>query len=339
MWVMLMHFREITPTRVWHYPGLDLVIANGAYGVDIFFVLSGFILSYAYANSFNAGLPKDEVRHFIINRFSRIYPVHLMTFAAMVAAFSFAAMTVGTHGIPDRYDPLTLLSSLTLTQAWIPGVQTPNMPAWSISAEWFAYLLFPALCLLICRTRWAFALYIVAGLGLASFASLRDYCLTHVLSGFLLGMAIYRIMPVLRPLVATRCSGLVIAAGVVFWAWRPTPPVPLGLLLFAALILVLTNPSDLLGRCLSLRPMLYLGEISYSIYMVHWPTRVGLRYGLHALGWLNSAPSAAVVGAYVVTSLIVASWSYHYVELPGRMLLRRWAERYGRGHPSAVPMN
>src|ERR1700680_2224405 len=52
-WVMLMHFREITPTRVWEFPVLDALIVNGAYGVDIFFVLSGFILCHVYASPFN----------------------------------------------------------------------------------------------------------------------------------------------------------------------------------------------------------------------------------------------------------------------------------------------
>jgi peptidoglycan/LPS O-acetylase OafA/YrhL len=46
IWVMLMHFREVTPSRVWQFPLIDSLIVNGAYGVDIFFVLSGFILCH-----------------------------------------------------------------------------------------------------------------------------------------------------------------------------------------------------------------------------------------------------------------------------------------------------
>jgi peptidoglycan/LPS O-acetylase OafA/YrhL len=335
-WVMLMHFREVTPTRVWEFPVLDKAIANGAYGVDIFFVLSGFILCHVYAESFSAGLTAGETGRFLANRFARIYPVHLVTFAAMLGLFAAKLFTSGSSGLPDRYDPVTLLTTLTLTNAWLPGVQTPNMPAWSVSAEWFAYLLFPVLCSLLWRKRWALGVYLAAGLGLAFFKPLGSYCLTHVLSGFLVGMTAYRILPFTHRMTTCRFAGLSLIAAIVIWAQQTDPPVAIGLLLFSALILALVDPSDLLSRFLSWPVMLYLGEISYSLYMVHWLVRIIIRYGLQVLGILDTLVPSLIVSLYVLVTLIAAMASYRYVELPGRTLLRRAAARWeGRIRPIA----
>jgi peptidoglycan/LPS O-acetylase OafA/YrhL len=328
-WVMLMHFREITPTRVWEFPILDTLVANGAYGVDIFFVLSGFILCHVYAGSFRNGLSSDQIRQFMLYRLARIYPVHLATFAVMLVLLLVAKlMTSGSEGISERYDPLTIVMTLVLMHAWIPGMQTPNMPAWSISAEWFAYILFPALCFFLSYSKWIPALYVAAGLGLAFFQPFDHYPLSHVLSGFLIGMAAYRTMSAARWIKIGRASGLGVAAAIAYWAQAPAPRMEIGLLLFAMLIMTLVDSRDLLSRFLSLPAIVYLGEISYSLYMVHWPVRVIIRSALQMLHLLDNLPSAVVVCAFVFVALIGAMASYHFVELPGRALLRRALTRF-----------
>ncbi|MBV9246024.1 MAG: acyltransferase, partial [Methylobacteriaceae bacterium] len=183
-WVMLMHFREITPTRVWKFPILDTLIANGAYGVDVFFVLSGFIMCHVYASSFGSGLPTGQIRQFMLYRFARLYPVHIVTFALMLVLLTAKLMTSGANGIPERYDPSTIVMTMLMMHAWIPGMQTPNMPAWSVSAEWFAYMLFPALCFFLSHGRWTALLYVAIGLGLACLDTIDHYPLLQVLSGF-----------------------------------------------------------------------------------------------------------------------------------------------------------
>ena len=322
-WVMLMHFREITPTRVWKYPILDPLIANGAYGVDIFFVLSGFILCHVYADSFRNGVSVEQARQFILYRFARIYPVHLVTFAFMLVLLAVKLVTSGDTGLPGRYDPLTILTTLTLTHAWIPGIQTPNMPAWSISAEWLAYLLFPVLSYFISHIRGVMGLYFAIGLALAFFQPLGNYCLTHVLSGFLVGMAAYRAMPALSRIRIGRYTGFGLTAAIVLWAQGTAPPVAVGLLLFAVLIVVLASPRDMVSGVLSMRAIVYLGEISYSLYMVHWPARIVVRNALQTFGVLDSLPAPVVVSAYLVAALAAAVVSFHLVELPSRALLRR----------------
>jgi peptidoglycan/LPS O-acetylase OafA/YrhL len=329
-WVMLMHFREVTPTQVWQYPVLDSVIANGAYGVDVFFVLSGFVISYAYEDWFSRRLQWHDIGQFLTYRFARIYPVHLVTFAVMNLLFVARALTFGTQGLPDRYDAITVLSSLTLTHDWIPGGQTPNMPAWSVSAEWFAYLLFPGLCLVLARSRWLIVVYAAAGLSLAFFQPFGQYGPARVLSGFLVGMATYRIWVGLDHIRLARATGPLIVVAIAFWASNLEPPMAVGLVLFAILLIATANPADFLGRVLSWRAAVYLGEISYSLYMVHWPVRVMVRYGLDAAGLLSRIPPPGLVFLYIVTTVALAVASYHYVEIPGRTALRRIFGSAGR---------
>jgi peptidoglycan/LPS O-acetylase OafA/YrhL len=327
-----MHFRELTPTRVWKFPVLDALIANGAYGVDIFFVLSGFILCHVYASQFNTTFNAVQVRQFMVYRFARIYPVHLVTFGIMLALFTGKLITAASSALPDRYDPVTVITTLTLTHAWFPGIQTPNMPAWSISAEWFAYMLFPVLCVVLCYTKWTAVLYIAIGLLFATIKPLCNYSLVHVLSGFLIGMAAYRTMTVAHWVIG-RFAGSAAAATVLVWAQGTAPPVGVGLLLFAVLIIALADSRDILGRFLTLSPMVYLGEISYSLYMIHWPARVIVRNSFQIIGILDTLPPGLVVDAYVLVTVIGAVTSYHFVELPGRALLRKTGAVYRRSSP------
>ena len=336
VWVMLMHFREITPTRVWEFPVIDRLVANGAYGVDIFFVLSGFILCHVYAGSFRSGVSTDHVRRFLVYRFARIYPVHLVTFAIVLALFAAKLATSGWSGLPNRYDPATIATTLTLTHAWVPSIQTPNMPAWTISAEWFAYILFPALCFFLSYFRWAAPIYAATGLGLAMFLPVWHYSLVHVLSGFLIGMAVYWSMPALSWAKFGRFTGLTVAVAVVFWANATAPRLELGLLLFAVLMVILADPRDLLSRFLSFGPIVYLGVISYSLYMVHWPARIIMRNVFEIFDLLDTLPPALIVSSYVLVTLLGAMASYHFVELPGRALLRRAATAYGHARITAA---
>jgi len=335
-WVMLMHFRDVTPTQVWQFPIFDRVISNGAYGVDIFFVLSGFVISYAYEGWFTRRLGLNDIYRFLTYRFARIYPVHLVTFVFMNVLFMLRALTSGIHGLPERYDLVTLLSSLTLTHDWIPGCQTPNMPAWSVSAEWFAYILFPLLCLILARTRWLILVYLATGLGLALFQPFGTYGPAHVLSGFLVGMAAYRLWESISLVRFPRITGLLVGVSIMFWGSSAEPPMATGLVFFSVLVIALADPEDFLGRTLSLPAAMYLGEISYSLYMVHWPVRVVIRYGLDTIGLLSSTPPAILVSMYVVATFAVAVASYHCVEIPGRAALRRFSSLAGSPRTSAV---
>jgi peptidoglycan/LPS O-acetylase OafA/YrhL len=326
-WVMLLHFRSVTEGRTWPIPFIDRFVLQGAYAVDMFFVLSGFILSHVYFTQFRDGLRGERFRSFISYRFARLYPVHLVTFGMMVVLFFGQSIVTGSSTADSgRYSVPVFLSSLTMTHAWWGSgtTTTPNIPAWSISAEWFAYLLFPFLCLAVKRLRrFAPLVFTLAGLGLALLWHVTDdNPLVRVMAGFLVGMAAFQISRLTVGTAKVPVLGTVVLALVVVWATVGAARLEIGILLFACLILVLATERDWLCRIFSLRWVVYLGEVSYAVYMVHWVVRVVVRTAAEKAGVIDTIPPGLLVATYVFVTLGAAMLLYHFVERPWRRRLR-----------------
>ena len=116
-------------------------LEKGHLAVDLFFILSGFILAHIYGAAFaEKGYSK---RAFFVARFARIYPGHL----TMMIVFLLYVIILGSIGFPynpERYRPQSFLWHVTLLDAWgLDRELSWNIPAWSISAEFFAYTMFP----------------------------------------------------------------------------------------------------------------------------------------------------------------------------------------------------
>lgn len=130
---------------IFHLKIIDSGIApvwNGSYGlfVDMFFILSGFVISYSYPSDAR-GL--KAYARFMIRRIARIYPLHLLTLLVFVLLIGFGLDRSA------RSTPLDFLYNLVLLQAWgVTDHLSFNSPSWSISAEFFCYLIFPLLMLL-----------------------------------------------------------------------------------------------------------------------------------------------------------------------------------------------
>src|SRR5438874_12162874 len=137
LYVVLFHSRAAfgeAPVFVRH------ILNHGNIGVNLFFVLSGFVLAYNYFQRADGGL---QIRDFLIARFARIYPVYLLSVILFVPPGLFGAVA----------DPITaFISAVTLSQTWT-GHMAWNTPGWSLSVEAFFYLLFPLILLLLARLR------------------------------------------------------------------------------------------------------------------------------------------------------------------------------------------
>ncbi|HEY7596047.1 MAG TPA: acyltransferase [Actinophytocola sp.] len=329
VWVMLLHFRSVSEHRTWPIPLIDRFVLSGQYAVDLFFVLSGFILCHVYFAQFAGGMTRPKFQSFIGYRFARLYPVHIVTFAIMVVLFFGQSILTGSSTAQDsgRYSVGTFLSTLTMTHAWWGSgtTTTPNVPAWSISAEWLAYLLFPLLCLAIIRLRrFAPLVFTLLGAGLALLWHLTDDNVPiRVMAGFLVGMATYQVSRHAQRLAKLPMLGTVVLALVVVWAVLGNAHLEIGILLFAGLILVLSSERDWLCRFFALRWMVYLGEVSYAVYMIHWVVRVVVRAAAERAGVLDTIPAGLLVATYIVLTFGAAILLYHLVERPWRRRLRR----------------
>lgn len=175
-WVFLFHaeyqFKEFS----------FLFFQKGYLGVDFFFILSGFILTYVYYDTFfRKEFDKTTMKKFLVKRLAKIYPSHLLTF--IIIAFLLFTSKYLLHQDSIKIHPETILPNLMLIHAWnVCEHISFNFPSWSISAEWFAYLaLFPVLSFIYFRNKTLFLILCsILFLGLVFFGlSQNDFNLDH----------------------------------------------------------------------------------------------------------------------------------------------------------------
>ena len=163
-WVLLYHLQgPLNTLGVLAIPMLSDVLRVGRLGVDLFFALSGFILTHTYLTRLGPRLRGGQTLSFWWLRLARIYPVHLVML--VIAGLAVYAQAKVTNSALDRdwLNPIDFGKNVLLIQEWGPNPQRGwNFVAWSLSMEWLAYLIFPILILVIWRLHrriptWALA--------------------------------------------------------------------------------------------------------------------------------------------------------------------------------------
>jgi peptidoglycan/LPS O-acetylase OafA/YrhL len=305
----------------------------GYLAVDFFFVLSGFVIWMTYAERIREG-GFAAVPDFLKRRVARVWPLHLF----MLGAALVFALAIATLGHPDwqQYPPSELPLHILLLQNWgFTDALTWNVPAWSISCELAAYLLFPLLALAVDWRKLPTAALLAAGLAFAGFV----YAVFAFVGDTVLGQSILTI-GVFRCL-GEFALGTVVCALWIRWRDRPWTPAlvatALGTALlvahatglipqiaalppvFAALVLVLALTSGMRGNPFELAPIHYLGEISYATYLGHWMLWMGFKLAFvhgHDMGW-------PLFALFVAMTLAASVLLYHFVERPAQ----RWINR------------
>jgi peptidoglycan/LPS O-acetylase OafA/YrhL len=316
----------------------------GDSAVSFFFVLSGFILVVSAGR--DTQLPAYVAKgRFWRNRVARIYPLYL------VALLLTLASDVLTHNRTFRsVDAGSAISSALLIQAWLPGYAMDlNYPGWSLSAEVFFYALFPLLfarmirqstrrLLVLTGLAWAISLFVHQHMieridrGTTNdFHSLTMYFPVLHLNTFLVGITIgfvfmrHRLwLAQHQQLIGLTLLILLMAAGWVVWTQHPVLRLRhngLAAPLFAVFILWLSVQSNGFSRRLSHPALVYLGEISYGIYLLQIP--VGMLAFYANYHWLH-LPIWLYVPTYLGLLCLVAAASYHWIEQPTRRLIRQW---------------
>jgi peptidoglycan/LPS O-acetylase OafA/YrhL len=307
-----------------------IAVARGYLWVDLFFILSGYILCHVYSNRL---VDIESIALFFRARLARIYPLHIATLLLLVGcqiALPYLAGISIHFGKPD-----TLWLNVLDIHAW--GMLTHydwNFPSWSISAEFAAYLLFPIICIGM-RSAPTITFCILASGVVARviFVSLtppryhfEQLALFECLPMFALGNILYRSRPFsLRS--SFRMTGalqLVSCVGIVFAMHFGLNDV---MLIFPFALLVYATQADTGGRLLTSGPLVMLGEWSYSIYMIHIPVLFILQMAWQTIAvqpFSLSAPAATVslVIASTIITAILGCLSFNYFEKPIRDWLR-----------------
>jgi peptidoglycan/LPS O-acetylase OafA/YrhL len=334
-WVVLYHFREHFPDDPYHI--MQAVWAHGYLAVDLFFELSGFILALNYLNAFR-NVSSGKALHFYGLRLARVYPLHifmLTLFLLNPLAIMFAS-SAGSVGA--RYDPAYFGLSVVLMQNWgFTQDLTWNIPSWSISTEWLAYLFFPALAWMLGRVTGsrmraaavAAAMLLILALGLIAMhqtlgSDIPRNGVIRCLCEFTAGMCLFQFWRQDRPEQWKATLGLAgFAACVIAYEVYDLADfvmIPLG---FLFLIYALANNSHPLSRVFSQPTIVRIGLWSYATYMVHYFVKDWVTFLLVR----DSIPDQVPMVAYLAITLAASVVLYHYLEVPGRQAVRRLLTR------------
>ncbi|MFT3916678.1 MAG: acyltransferase [Anaeromyxobacteraceae bacterium] len=329
-------------------PALDRVRGAGWTAVNLFFVLSGFVLAHRYPRLEGPG----AVRGFLAARAARIYPAHLLALAGtLVALGATGALAAWAPGWTGR--PLGLALEALLLHAWVPPTGGVNLPDWTLSVELGFYALFPLLlprlgrrppgapagfaaaCVLAYAAAFAVAYAFATGAGPlpasnAAFGWWNNLPPTR-LPAFVLGMALARYAgePGGARLLARHgtalalagAAGAVLVMAVVDLPWPALEVTGTLLLPFhALLVLGLAGGRGPLAAALSNGAAGHLGDWSYGVYLYQWPVLVVFRaVAAQPAGRLGAGAFLAYLAVLVAVSGLV----FRGFEDPARRALRR----------------
>jgi peptidoglycan/LPS O-acetylase OafA/YrhL len=324
--------------------------------MSLFFVLSGFVIHYNYADLFQAEPLKTAAREFFVARFARLYPLYAV------------AIFTGLSMIPVPFSKWVVLSYLTMTQSWFNVEYAIFPPTWSISTEWFFYLAFIPLTMIVVRLRKTglifvlLSIVVIGGLSLINllwreqtiaFATVwfwhgdllsggpvwawltyfAPYLrVTDFVAGMLMAQAYRTRNTGWMPSWLLPCGlSWIVIVGMTSWLprWEPMEtlvPNFLYVLAIAPIMLHVSARKSWLSRLLSSPPMIFLGEISYSIYIwsfLVFTVLTGMLSSAHpmTIQYVNSG--IKVIAIFGVT-VVVAYGSYSLIEVPARRWIRTW---------------
>lgn len=318
--------------------GLTKFAEYGNIAVSFFFFLSGFILTYNYWNQ------KINIKQFYLRRFARIYPIYGITLL-LLGVLSLCFSTVDYDGT------LHLILHAFGVQSWIPGTELYfNSPGWSISVEFFFYILFPFLLLglrkitPLSRTILILAIYLLGTFQYYYFAEYAWQLNADSWNSFLVYFPLWHLntflMGILGGLIFLRIQTYktshwiwfflaVISSGLFFYILGGSNTITRyahnGALapLFILIVLGLAKDQRVLNKILGWKPLVFLGEISYGVYL--WQFIVYILFTQ-----ITQFPSAygRYFYVYLFLLILVGSVSYIWIEKPARnWIVNKWKEK------------
>lgn len=353
-----------------HLPFLGLlepIYVYGQFFVELFFSISGYVFFWLYANALAER--KMGARSFFIARFSRLYPLFFATFIA-VAVFQWLFHSLyGYSYIYQHNTAGNFALNLFMVHQWIPHAeQTFNGPSWSISVEVFLYAIFFGLSYFRLNKPAMAAVMVVLGILFKYIEVDQAYDFARGVPSFFFGGLVYYlvqeirgfkdpkwlkridtalkwILPVLwlltylrtqpqiwMPLTGAGQPGATLPYVQASHVWDTTEGFVYGLIPLTLLALGLRQDrwrTPLLSRE-RLHSLSWIGDISYSLYLLHFPLQIAVMI------WLAHWPyehRVAVLGspwfflAFMTVATVLARWSYTYFEMPARKTLKTFLSK------------
>jgi len=337
--VAIFHIKDVSTSPITD----NLFIENSDTMVDFFFVLSGFVIAYSYLDRITN---IKSLINFKIKRFLRLYPLHFITLLGFLV-IEIAKYILETYsGIPSNVDPFStnnfysFVSNLFLFHSFTEPTVTFNAPSWSISTEFYTYLIFGLVLLLSStlgnrfRSFFLFIVMVVSAYLVLIFDAMEEFvgvAMFRCMYSFFLGTLIFYIFEKIKfktPLPVSLSLILISIWAVCYPEIVPKIFLPI-LFSLVVLTLVTSSPNSLISL-LNSRHLVFLGTVSYGIYMIHYgiwwiyqqtlrfifkfDTEVSVNGGL--IIKINPTESTFMVLTGVILIIILSWLSYKYIEIP-----------------------
>ncbi|KMO31054.1 hypothetical protein VQ03_27815 [Methylobacterium tarhaniae] len=349
--VAFFHMPLVHPLKqqVW-FPNLQFC-------VDVFFVLSGFVLLHAYGDRLGTG---RQVLRFGLMRVGRLWPLHAATLSLLVLLEALRLAYLSHHAGPavatppfgPGHRPVEIVTHLLFLQNFRTfGDYSWNFPAWSIAVEFWASLVLAATVMAVGpRARLAFAGGAAAGalalwcLSPRTLFVIQNWGIVRCLFDLFLGCLAYTLRDALRlprP-AATGAEAVACLALPALVLLAPAGPVGYGAsLVFAAAIALFSHQRGAVSDLARARLPQCLGRWSFSIYLLHLPVIQVCTTVMHAIGQRTGLPRTVIVGhdqyldvgsgpanlavaaGLVAVTVPLAALTYRFVERPSLAWFRR----------------
>ena len=345
LWVALSHF-SFTGTlsqpfgmRI-HWGMMEGILRHEYLAVDLFFMLSGFVLMHVHGHEFQQRITPDTHKNFLLLRLARIYPLHLLSLLFMLAL-----QLVDTE-IDGLRTPFSFVTQLLLVASWgINYTLSWNLPSWSLSSEWLGYLLFPFMAITANKIRHPIGQFVGIGFIFFAFYWLMFRSNIHmnysngagatvrVLCGMGVGVLLQRLHD--TPYISRATWTLM------FWLAMPLALATMtdldgkrlkesvwAVVMMAALLITASRAQGWLMLPLTHRAAVYLGEISYAIYILHYPVFRFLRW-IGTTHYTIAAEYGSMTEVYILSLgtfgflIGCAALAHHTIEKP----VRRWVKQ------------
>ncbi len=328
--VFLSHLTFVeTDNKTWNWLKMN-VFFEGYLGVGFFFILSGFVLALNYQNKINK--PHEfSLKNFYINRVARIYPLHLLTFVIMLPYIF----------IENLWNPLIASLNFFLLQSYIPIKEyyfSINNPSWSISTEFFFYLIFPFFVMMLFRYKFTKFIPIIS-------IPVIIFTIPHIDIDYEKG--IYYVNPIVRSLDflvgiilfneyrkftyllknVNFIKGSFIEIGaflvlILFFVFHDdvNRAYRYGIYYWIPMALIIVSfaiEKGIISKFLNHKYLIYLGEISFGFYMIHM---VVIKYGNL---WFPELNDFLKVILYFIFSILLSIITFEYFEKP----INRWIKK------------
>ena len=314
---------------------------DGKIFVEMFFVLSGFVLTHGYA------FKPISFKSFFISRTFRIFPLHIFMLI-LVLLSEIIKYVAYQYGVPFNHIPLTggespslLIYHILLLQSWLAFVPSTgfNNPAWSISLEYYMYMIF-FITLLIKHVNKAYLWFFIS---MVSFIFIVNdigiYKVLRGLSSFFLGSLIYLVyrnfyqnIVSISKKYFSLLEVLILLTIIMLISSNLDYKAIIATFLFSIQMLVFAFEKGIISTFLKRSFFLHIGKISYSIYLIHYfilsivmfLAIILTKFGFPTTSMINDVRfidfgngfiNNLVLFSLIIFIIFISNYSYKYIEL------------------------